>query len=297
MDQRPFGPTGKRVARIGQGTWKMEEDERSAAIAALRLGIDLGMTHIDTAELYGAGRVEELVGEAIAGRRDDVFLVSKVLPDNASREGTIAACERSLKRLRTEWLDCYLLHWPSHHRLEETIAAFEHLREQGKIRSWGLSNFDEHELGLALAIAGPNRIACNQVLYHLRERSIEHAVLPYCAANGIAVVGYTPFGRSSFPPGGTSGKALQKVADSHPKTRAVRHSEGVQRRARSRERRRRGARARHRGHRDARSRIPARQPAQRSTHPLIRRCPRPGALRENVPLVGEVCLDALAFGR
>ncbi|HLV66820.1 MAG TPA: aldo/keto reductase [Polyangiaceae bacterium] len=218
MDQRPFGPTGKRVARIGQGTWKMEEDERSAAIAALRLGIDLGMTHIDTAELYGAGRVEELVGEAIAGRRDDVFLVSKVLPDNASREGTIAACERSLKRLRTEWLDCYLLHWPSHHRLEETIAAFEHLREQGKIRSWGLSNFDEHELAVALALAGPNRIACNQVLYHLRERSIEHAVVPFCAANGIAIVGYTPFGRSSFPPGGTSGKALQRVAERHSVT-------------------------------------------------------------------------------
>ncbi len=137
--QREFGNSGARIPVVGQGTWQMEDDDRQAAIEALRAGIDLGMTHIDTAELYGSGRVEELVAEAIAGRRDELYLVSKVMPSHASRAGTIRACEQSLRRLRTDRLDCYLLHWPGNHPLEDTIGAFEQLREDGKIRAWGVS--------------------------------------------------------------------------------------------------------------------------------------------------------------
>jgi diketogulonate reductase-like aldo/keto reductase len=140
------------------------------------------------------------VREAIAGRRDEVFLVSKVLPTNASRRGTLRACEASLTRLGTDRLDCYLLHWSGSHPLAETFAAFEELLQKGKIRSFGVSNFDVEELEEAVALAGPGRIACNQVLYHLGERTIEHEVVPYCEAQGIAVVGYTPFGRGAFPP-------------------------------------------------------------------------------------------------
>src|SRR5438105_1474605 len=149
MELRPFGSTQRDVAVIGQGTWNMERDDRAAAVAALRVGIDLGMTHIDTAEMYGSGEVEELVGGAIAGRRDDVFLVSKVLPQNASRQWSIEACDRSLARLRTDRLDCYLLHWKSNHPLDETIAAFAELQHAGKILAWGVSNFDIQDLEAA----------------------------------------------------------------------------------------------------------------------------------------------------
>jgi diketogulonate reductase-like aldo/keto reductase len=197
---RAFGPTGVLVPKIGLGTWQMEDDSRASAIAALRAGLDLGLTHVDTAELYGSGDVEELVAEAIAGRRDEIFLVSKVLPTNASTKGTLKACEASLRRLRTDRLDCYLLHWAGSYPLADTLGAFEKLVEQGKIRSYGVSNFDAKELGAALDVVGPGRIACNQVLFHLAERGIEHEVAPFCEANGIAVVGYTPFGRATFPP-------------------------------------------------------------------------------------------------
>jgi len=217
MDRRPFGPTGVSVVRIGLGTWQMEGDDRKSCIEALHAGLDAGMTHVDTAELYGSGRVEELiVADAIEGRRDALFLVSKVMPSHATKRGTIAACEKSLKRLRTDRLDCYLLHWPGSHALEDTIDGFEALREAGKIRAWGVSNFDEEELAHALDIAGPGKIACNQVLYHLAERAIEHAVLPFCEQHGIAVVGYTPFGTSAFPPGGSAGnQTLKSIADKH----------------------------------------------------------------------------------
>src|ERR1700722_12421973 len=151
------------------------------------------MRHIDTAEMYGSGAAETLVGRAIEGRRDEVFLVSKVLPSNASRRGTIAACERSLSRLKTDRLDCYLLHWRGAHPLAETIAAFEELRSSGKILAWGVSNFDVDDLEEAASITGARLPACNQVLYHLQERAIEHAVLPWCQGRGIAVVAYTPF--------------------------------------------------------------------------------------------------------
>ncbi|HET6305100.1 MAG TPA: aldo/keto reductase [Myxococcota bacterium] len=219
MATRPFGATRLPVPALGQGTWNLERDDPRAAIAALRAGLDAGATHIDTAELYGAGRVEEIVAEAIAGRRDEVFLVSKVLPENASRRGTVAACERSLRRLRTNRLDCYLLHWAGEHPLGDTIAAFEELAAAGKIRSFGVSNFDEGELAEAVGIAGAGRVACNQVLYHLGERRIEHAVLPFCEAHGIAVVGYSPFGSGRFPgPRSRGGGVLAEIAAKHGAT-------------------------------------------------------------------------------
>ena len=198
MRSRKFGWTGVSVPVIGQGTYLMEHDRADDSIAALRAGLDLGMTHIDTAELYGSGRVEELLRRALEGRRDDVFLVSKVLPSHATRAGTIMACEKTLKRLGTDHLDLYLLHWPGQHPLQDTLSAFEELERSGKIRFFGVSNFDVSELEQALAIVGERRIACNQVLYHLEERRIEHRLLPFCEAHDIAVVGYSPFGQGRF---------------------------------------------------------------------------------------------------
>jgi diketogulonate reductase-like aldo/keto reductase len=220
MEHRSFGSTKREVAIIGQGTWYIEQADSKTAIDALRRGLDLGMTHIDTAEMYGSGAAETLFGEAIAGRRDEVFLVSKVLPHNASRNGTVAACERSLKRLRTDRLDCYLLHWRGSHPLEDTVAALERLRADGKILSWGVSNFDVDDLDEVREIAGAGRLACNQVLYHLRERAIEHAVISWCEANGVAVVAYSPFGHAGgFPePHSTGGRVLKAIADRHNST-------------------------------------------------------------------------------
>jgi diketogulonate reductase-like aldo/keto reductase len=190
----------------------MEQDDRAEAIAALRRGIELGLTHVDTAELYGSGEVEKLVGEAMAERRDRVFLVSKVVPEHASYEGTLRACEGSLRRLRTDRLDCYLLHWPGSVPLAETIRAFERLERDGKIRSWGVSNFDVDDLQEVESIAGPDRVACNQVLYHLGSRSVERAVLPWCALHGVALVAYSPFGAGRFPaPSSPGGRVLAEV--------------------------------------------------------------------------------------
>lgn len=213
MEQRPFGYTKRLVAVLGQGTWNMETGPRAAAVKALRRGMDLGMTHIDTAEMYGMGEAEEIVAEAIAGRRDEAFLVSKVLPTNASRKGTITACERSLARLKTDRLDCYLLHWRGRHPLADTVAAFEQLQSAGKIRAWGVSNFDVSDLEEISKISGPGRIACNQVLYHVQERAIEHALIPWCASHDIAVVAYSPFGQSDFPnPETKGGRVLVQIA-------------------------------------------------------------------------------------
>lgn len=217
MQSRAFGPTGRDVSRIGQGTWYIDEGDRAAAVEALRRGLDAGMTHIDTAEMYGDA--ELVVAEAIEGRRDEVFLVSKVLPSNASRTGTLAACERSLERLGTDRLDCYLLHWRGGYALEETFEALEELAEAGKILSWGVSNFDEDDLEEALSVAGAGRIACNQVLYHLEERAIEHAVMPLCREHGIAVVAYSPFGHGQFPAAhSVGGRVLQDIASAHGAT-------------------------------------------------------------------------------
>jgi diketogulonate reductase-like aldo/keto reductase len=223
MEKRPFGPTKREVAVVGQGTWYGGGEDRAAAVAALRVGLDAGMTHIDTAEMYGDGAAEEMVAEAIAGRRDEVFLVSKVLPWNASRKGTLEACARSLARLGSDRLDCYLLHWRGQHPLEETFAAFEQLRREGKILSWGVSNFDVDDLEEARAIVGAGHIACNQVLYHLQERAIEHAVLPWCEEHGVAVVAYSPFGHGSFPgPDTPGGRVLEQIAAArHTTPRAV----------------------------------------------------------------------------
>ena len=215
MKQKKFGMGGPDVSVIGQGTWYLDRGDRKAAVAALRRGIATGMTHIDTAEMYGDA--ELVIADAIAGLpREKLFLVSKVLPSNASRRGTIAACERSLKRLRTDHLDCYLLHWRGSYPFEETVAAFDELVAAGKIRSWGVSNFDADDLGELLAVAGKGKIACNQVLYHLQERAIEHAVIPWCEQHGVAVVAYSPFGHNDFPsPRSKAGEVVQVIADAH----------------------------------------------------------------------------------
>lgn len=219
MRKHAFAASGREVPVIGQGTWNLEQGDESAAIAALRRGLDLGMTHIDTAEMYGAGAAEERVGRAIAGRRDEVFLVSKVLPENASRAGTLRACERSLARLGTDRLDLYLLHWPGSHPIADTVEAFERLRADGKILAWGVSNFDVAELEAVAKLGAGARLACNQVLYHLEERAIEHAVLPWCEARGVAVVGYSPFGTAGFPSAKSrGGRVLQEIADAHDAT-------------------------------------------------------------------------------
>ena len=217
MKEKNFGKGGPQVSVIGQGTWYLDRGDRKSAVAALRRGIELGMTHIDTAEMYGDA--ELVIADAIAGARDELFLVSKVLPSNASRRGTITACERSLKRLKTDRLDCYLLHWRGSYPLSETVAAFEELKSVGKIRSWGVSNFDADDLQEILEVSGEGKIACNQVLYHLKERAIEHAVIPWCAKHGVALVSYSPFGHNDFPtPASAGGKVLQKIADVHRAT-------------------------------------------------------------------------------
>jgi diketogulonate reductase-like aldo/keto reductase len=203
---------------IGQGTWYLDRGDRKAAVAALRRGIETGMTHIDTAEMYGDA--ELVIADAIAGlAREKLFLVSKVLPSNASRRGTITACERSLQRLKTDHLDCYLLHWRGSYPFEETVAAFDELVAAGKIRSWGVSNFDADDLDELLDVAGEGKIACNQVLYHLQERAIEHAVIPWCERHGVAVVAYSPFGHDDFPSARSKGgEVLQSIAQAHKAT-------------------------------------------------------------------------------
>ena len=217
MERRRFGPTAMEIPVIGQGTWYIDMADRGAAVAALRQGLDLGMTHIDTAEYYG--EAENIVGEAIAGRRADVFLVSKVVPEHATRAGTIKACEHSLSRLKTDRLDCYLLHWRGQHPLEQTVAGFEQLYRDGKIRSFGVSNFDVEDLAEVWAISD-GRIVCNQVLYNLQERTIEHAVLPWCEAHDVAITAYSPFGHGKFPgPGTVGGTMLARIAKKNSATR------------------------------------------------------------------------------
>jgi diketogulonate reductase-like aldo/keto reductase len=212
-----FGWTGVRVPVIGQGTWEIDGSRQSTAIDAIRAGLDLGMTHVDTAEMYGGGRSEELVGEAIRGRRDEVFLASKVLPSNASYDGTLRACERSLRRLGVDCLDLYLLHWESSHPIGETMRALEKLVDDGLTRFIGVSNFDVPQVKAAQQALRHHRLASNQVLYHPGDRGIERRLLPYCREQEIALVGYSPFGsRGGFPkPGSRGGKALAEVASRH----------------------------------------------------------------------------------
>jgi diketogulonate reductase-like aldo/keto reductase len=187
-------PSGERVPQLGQGTWGMGESlrQRREEIAALRLGIDLGLTLIDTAEMYGDGIAEEIVAEAIDGRRDECFIVSKVLPENSTRAGTIAACEGSLRRLKTDRIDLYLLHWRGQPRLEQTLSGFEALRDAGALRYWGVSNFDIKDMLELYALAGGTACATDQVLYNLRHRAIEAGLLPWCRDRGIPIMAYSP---------------------------------------------------------------------------------------------------------
>jgi len=188
-------PSGERVPALGQGTWMMGEDRRrrEAEIAALRLGLDLGMRLIDTAEMYADGGAEKVVGQAIAGRRDEVFLVSKVLPEHATRHGTIAACERSLKRLDTDRIDLYLLHWREQEvELAEVLEAFTALVRAGNIRHWGVSNFDVEDMQELLRLPGGKAVAADQVMYNLNRRGIEHDLLPWCRRRRIPIMAYSP---------------------------------------------------------------------------------------------------------
>lgn len=187
-------PSGETVPALGQGTWFMGDGLRSRGeeIASLRRGLDLGLTLIDTAEMYGNGAAEQLVGEAIAGRRDEVFLVSKVLPSNASKKGAIKACERSLKHLGTDWLDLYLLHWRGGTPLRETIEAFEELVEAGKIRHWGVSNFDVSDMEELVSVRDGPAVQTNQVLYNLTRRGIEWDLQPWCREQRIPIMAYSP---------------------------------------------------------------------------------------------------------
>jgi diketogulonate reductase-like aldo/keto reductase len=187
-------PSGETIPVLGQGTWFMGEQARHAAdeSTALRIGLDLGMTLIDTAEMYGSGGAEEVVADAIAGRRGEVFLVSKVLPENATRKGTIAACERSLKRLGTDRIDLYLLHWRGSPPLADTLAAFDALMRDGKIRHWGVSNFDTDDMEELFALPGGDKCATNQVLYNLTRRGIEFDLAPLCRERVIPIMAYSP---------------------------------------------------------------------------------------------------------
>jgi diketogulonate reductase-like aldo/keto reductase len=229
-------PSGNEMPVLGQGTWYMGEDPgaRRDEVAALRLGMELGMTLIDTAEMYGEGGAEEVVGEAIAGRRDDVFLVSKVYPHNASRAGAQAACERSLRRLGTERIDLYLLHWRGSVPLAETLEAFVRLREQGKIGDFGVSNFDLDDMQEAAALPGGDLIATDQVLYNLTQRGIEWDLLPWCRERRLPVMAYSPLESNPQEQGGLLGNPqLGAVARRHGVTPAqvalawLLHQEGV----------------------------------------------------------------------
>jgi diketogulonate reductase-like aldo/keto reductase len=192
--KRVILPAGESVAALGQGTWRMGDNQatRAEEIATLRLGLDLGLTLIDTAEMYGEGRAEELVGEAIAGRRDEVFLVSKVMPSNASRRGMVNACEQSLRRLRSDQIDLYLLHWRGSTPLEETLEAFAALQRSGKIRYWGVSNFDRADMEELVTLTGGSAVATNQLLYNLSRRGIEWDLLPWLREEAIPLMAYSP---------------------------------------------------------------------------------------------------------
>jgi diketogulonate reductase-like aldo/keto reductase len=211
-------PSGESIPVLGQGTWHVADDPRArrAEVAALRLGLDLGLTLVDTAEMYGDGAAEEVVGEAIAGRRDEVFLVSKVLPSNATRRGTVAACERSLRRLRTDRIDLYLLHWRGPAPLAETVEGFGALAQRGLIRHWGVSNLDVGELEELVAVPGGAAVQTDQVLYNPARRGIERDLLPWCRARRIPVMAYSPIEQGRI----LGDAALERVAARHGATAA-----------------------------------------------------------------------------
>jgi diketogulonate reductase-like aldo/keto reductase len=211
-------PNGDEIPVLGQGTWEMGEDPaaRAEELRSLRLGLELGMTLIDTAEMYGDGATEELVADAIDGRRDEVYLVTKVLPSNATRHGTIEACERSLKRLRTDRIDLYLLHWRGRLPLDKTIEAFGELMDGGKIRGWGVSNFDVLDLAEVVTLAGGDAVQTDQVLYNLAHRGIELDLLPWCRDWGMPVMAYSPIDRGSL----VANDVVVEIAEKHNATPA-----------------------------------------------------------------------------
>jgi diketogulonate reductase-like aldo/keto reductase len=211
-------PSGEPIPVFGLGTWMMGEVDKKRAdeVAALKLGLDLGATLIDTAEMYGDGEAEDIVGEAIAGRRDGLFLVSKVLPENASRKDTVAACEGSLKRLRTDRIDLYLLHWRGSTPLQHTLEAFIQLQREGKIRHWGVSNFDTDDMEELLALPGGDGCATNQVLYNLKRRRIEYDLVPFCRDRNIPIMAYSPIEQGRL----LGVAALKEVASRHEATTA-----------------------------------------------------------------------------
>lgn len=211
--------SGETIPQLGLGTWHMGERraDRAAEAKALQLGLDLGLTLIDTAEMYGEGGAEEVVAEAVVGRRDDVFIVSKVYPHNASRAGAIAACERSLKRLKTDRIDLYLLHWRGSYPLAETVEAFERLKADGKIRQWGVSNFDADDMAELRGVKSGSHCISNQVLYHLGSRGIEWDLLDDCATHEVMVMAYSPLGQGAI----LKKQALFKVAGRHGVTPAA----------------------------------------------------------------------------
>ncbi len=291
MIVRPFGSTGRNVPIIGQGTWNAPTRGARAdeAKRALRRGVELGMVHVDTAEMYGDGAAERLLGEAIAGLpREQLFLVSKVLPSNATYDGTIRACEASLKRMRVDYLDCYLLHWRGSVPLAETMRALERLVRDGKTRALGVSNFEVSDLEEARGALETERIACNQVLYHLRERTVETHEMPYCREHDIAdrrlhAVRARRLGRPPRRARARRDRAQTRrdAASSHPRVPdapadQLRHPEVVDGRARRRERgRRRPAPGHRRDRRDRRS-LPRGTPPWRLADPLApRSSPRP----------------------
>ncbi|TJW83624.1 MAG: aldo/keto reductase, partial [Mesorhizobium sp.] len=211
-------PSGEAVPVLGQGTWRMGEDARRHAeeVNALKLGLDLGMTLIDTAEMYASGGAEEVVADAIAGRRDEVFLVSKVLPSNASRTGVPAACEASLRHLRTDRIDLYLLHWPGSVPLAETVEAFEALKKAGKIRHWGVSNFDTHEIEELVSLPAGDSVQTNQILYNLSQRGPEFDLAPWSRQRGIPLMAYSPVDQGELARNGSLGA----IASRHDATAA-----------------------------------------------------------------------------
>ena len=206
-------PGGETLPALGMGTWMMGEDpaRRKEEAAVIRLGVDLGLTVVDTAEMYGEGRTEAFLGEALAGLRERVFLVSKVYPHNASRQGVARACERSLERLRTDRLDLYLLHWRGREPLAQTVAGFEDLRAAGKIRHWGVSNFDTGDLEELFALPGGERCAANQVLYNLTRRGPELDLLPWMDAHGMPLMAYSPLEQGRLPAGGALGRVAARL--------------------------------------------------------------------------------------
>ena len=211
-------PTGETVPALGQGTWTMGDSprRRKEEVVALRLGFDLGMTLVDTAEMYASGGAEEVVGEAVADRRDEIFIVSKVMPGNASRRGTISACEKSLKRLNTDRIDLYLLHWPGPHPIADTVEAFTTLKHAGKIRHWGVSNFDVDEMDEVISLPDGGAVASNQVMYNLRRRGIEYDLIPWCAERRIPIMAYSPLDQGKL----LRSRELAEIAARHSATNA-----------------------------------------------------------------------------